>query len=78
MNLLLDTHVLLWWLDANPTLSKLITWRDRAMFREIRSAEEIFPVNKRRLKNVADIHILPKNYSEFFSLLDIYMFYSFI
>lgn len=21
MNLLLDTHVLLWWLDANPTLS---------------------------------------------------------
>jgi len=22
MNLLLDTHVLLWWLDANPTLSK--------------------------------------------------------
>ena len=22
MNLLLDTHVLLWWLDDNPTLSK--------------------------------------------------------
>ena len=22
MNLLLDTHVLLWWLDANPTLSE--------------------------------------------------------
>lgn len=22
MNLLLDTYVLLWWLDANPTLSK--------------------------------------------------------
>jgi PIN domain nuclease of toxin-antitoxin system len=23
MNLLLDTHVLLWWLDDNPTISKL-------------------------------------------------------
>jgi len=23
MNLLLDTHVLLWWLDDNPTLSKV-------------------------------------------------------
>jgi len=22
MNLLLDTHVLLWWLDADPTLSE--------------------------------------------------------
>jgi PIN domain nuclease of toxin-antitoxin system len=22
MNLLLDTHTLLWWLDDNPTLSK--------------------------------------------------------
>ena len=22
MNLLLDTHVLLWWLDANPSLSE--------------------------------------------------------
>ena len=25
MNLLLDTHVLLWWLDANPTLSDKAT-----------------------------------------------------
>jgi len=25
MNLLLDTHVLLWWLDANPTLSEKAT-----------------------------------------------------